>query len=201
MKTPEASDAELAVRASAGDEQAFTLIVKRHKLWLYQFICRHVPVEDAQDVLQESLIAAWNGLNSYDCSRPMHCWLRRIALNKCRDRARRLMVRNFLRPWPQSRVEIETVADPMLTADENLMHNEPLRRLQNAIDELPRRLKETLLLAVTEDLSHAEVSEILGITPKAVEGRIYRARKQLCDILRPPPLESPEIEPAFASAF
>jgi RNA polymerase sigma-70 factor (ECF subfamily) len=185
MNIQEETDAKLVTRARARDEAAFTVIVKRHKIWLYQFIRRHVPVEDAQDVLQESLIAAWKGLPGYDLSRPFSCWLRRIALNKCRDRARRLAVRNFLRPWALSTPEIEAVADPMLTPDERLVNEEFLGYLQSAINELPRRLKETLLLTEIEELSHREVSRILGITPKAVEGRVHRARKQLSNILCP----------------
>jgi len=66
----------------------------RHKGWLYQFIRRYVADrDDAYDVLQESFVSAWGALGRFDPERPLEAWLRRIALNKCRDRARRSAVR------------------------------------------------------------------------------------------------------------
>jgi RNA polymerase sigma-70 factor (ECF subfamily) len=63
--------------------------MRRHKGWLYQFIRRYVADrDDAYDVLQESFVSAWSALSRFDPERPFEAWLRRIALNKCRDRAR-----------------------------------------------------------------------------------------------------------------
>ena len=87
-------DASLAVAARQGDEAAFAALMRRHKGWLYQFIRRYVADrDDAYDVLQESFVSAWGALARFDPERPFEAWLRRIALNKCRDRARRNAVR------------------------------------------------------------------------------------------------------------
>src|SRR5258707_6957326 len=68
--------------------------MRRHRGWLYQFIRRYVADrDDAYDVLQESFVTTWGALSRYDPERPFEAWLRRIALNKCRDRARRNAVR------------------------------------------------------------------------------------------------------------
>jgi len=87
-------DASLAVAARQGDQAAFAALMRRHKGWLYRFIRRYVADrDDAYDVLQESFVSAWSALSRFDPERPFEAWLRRIALNKCRDRARRDAVR------------------------------------------------------------------------------------------------------------
>ena len=190
------SDAALVAATLAGDESAFTALVGRHKKWLYRYIHRYVRDEtEAQDVLQESLIAAWRALKSYDANRPLEFWLRRIALNKCRDRARRLAVRRILLPWSGGTREA-TAADPALPADERLAESEELKRARAAIDALPSQLRDPLILTAIEGLSQAEAAEILGITVKAVEGAVYRAKKQLSETLK---LDRPQVTNRRAS--
>jgi len=184
------SDAALVTATLAGDESAFTALVGRHKKWLYRYIHRYVRDEsEAQDVLQESLIAAWRALKSYDPNRPLEFWLRRIALNKCRDRARRLAVRRILLPWSGGTREASAI-DPTPPADESLAESEDLKRARTAIEALPGRLRDPLILTAIEELSHAEAAEILGITVKAVEGAVYRAKKQLAETLK---LDRPQV--------
>ena len=186
------TDAALVAATLAGDENAFTTLVGRHKKWLYRYIHRYVRDEsEAQDVLQESLIAAWRALKSYDPGRPLEVWLRRIALNKCRDRARRQAVWRILLPWSGGTREASAV-DPAPSPDESLAQNEMLNRTRAAIDALPGRLRDPLILTSIEGLSHAEAAEILGLTVKAVEGAVYRAKKQLSATLQP---DRPKIAP------
>lgn len=192
MNPAGASDAALVAATLRGDETAFTALVGRYKKPLYRYVHRYVRDEaEAQDVLQETLIAAWRGLKSYDPNRPLEFWLRRIALNKCRDRARRLAVRRILLPW--SHGPRETAApDPAPPIDESLVESEQLKIARDAIDALPGKLRDPLILTAIEGLSQAEAAEILGITVKAVEGAVYRAKKQLTEVLK---LERPSPQP------
>jgi RNA polymerase sigma factor (sigma-70 family) len=175
------TDAALAIAAREGDQDAFAHIMRRHKGWLYQFIRRYVAdKDDAYDVLQESFVAAWGALSRFDPERPFEAWLRRIALNKCRDRARRSAVRRAalsVLGWLGSQAESAPTADSATAADQ------ALKRLESAISRLPRALKEPLVLTMLEGLSHKEAGELLGINPKAVETRVYRAKKQLALVL------------------
>lgn len=179
-------DASLAVAARDGDEAAFAAIMRRHKGWLYQFIRRYVTDrDDAYDVLQESFVSAWGALSRFDPERPFEAWLRRIALNKCRDRARRNAVRRAalrvlgLAEAAASSQSIAPAADSAASADE------ALRRLEGAIARLPRQLKEPLVLTMLEGLSHKDAGALLGINAKAVETRVYRAKRQLAALLKP----------------
>jgi len=176
------NDAFLVAATLAGDESAFAVLVGRYKRPLYRYVHRYIRDEsEAQDILQEALIAAWRGLRSYDPQRPLEFWLRRIALNKCRDRARRQAVRRILMPWTGSARE---AADPSPGVDESMIEDEQQRLARNAINALPDRLRDPLILTALEGLSQGEAAEILGITVKAVEGAVYRAKKQLTEALR-----------------
>jgi RNA polymerase sigma-70 factor (ECF subfamily) len=183
-------DASLAVAARQGDEAAFAALMRRHKGWLYQFIRRYVADrDDAYDVLQESFVSAWGALSRFDPERPFEAWLRHIALNKCRDRARRDAVRRAaLRLFgfgggDISATSVAPLADSTVTADH------ALHRLDVAIGKLSRQLKEPLVLTMLEGLSHKEAGALLGINAKAVETRVYRAKRQLASMLNLEDLE------------
>lgn len=177
------SDAELAGAACQGDETAFAAIMRRHKAWLYHFIRRYVANrDDAYDVLQETFVSAWGALARYDRGRPLEAWLRRIALNKCRDRARRNAVRRAAHQLLVSTgLSQETAAPP----DSGAAPLRALQHLESAIAQLPRPLKESLVLTALEGMSHKEAGEILGINAKAVEMRVYRAKRRLAAALDP----------------
>jgi RNA polymerase sigma-70 factor (ECF subfamily) len=178
------SDADLIARARAGERGAVADLIARNKHWLYRFIRRYVgDADDAQDVLQESFVAAVMNLARYDASRPFDIWLRRIALNKCRDRARRLAVRRTIGLERRPAETPEDIIDPAPTADQALQSSEALRMLDQAIATLPKALKEPLVLTTLEGLSHKAAGDLLGLSVKAVEVRVYRAKRALAQQL------------------
>ena len=183
--TGEAPDPELVARARDGEDLAFTLIMQRHKPALYGFVRRYVGDADAAvDVVQESFVAAWRALARFDGRRPFAVWLRAIALNKCRDRARRLAVRRLILGEKDERsAEAQAQADPGPGGEERLVEQQRNAALQAAIDQLPARLKEPLLLTYFDELSQREAADLLGVTVKTVETRVYRARQRLAAIL------------------
>lgn len=152
---------------------------------LYRFIRRYVGDEaEAHDVLQETYASAWLAMRRYDPARPFDVWLRSIALNKCRDWSRRRSVRRVVRGvMGLDAPEATAVGEDAPMPEARLDDQRRAQDLQHALSELPDALKAPLLLATLEGRSHAEVASILGITPKAVETRIARARKKLVDAL------------------
>ncbi len=189
-----ATDAELVAEVLSGREAAFTALMRRHKTWLYLFVRRHVATsEDAYDVVQEAFASAWSALKSYDRARPFDIWLRRIALNKCRDRGRREAVRrrafSLVGLAPDA---AEQIPDTAPGAEAASIGGQALARLNAAIAALPDKLKQPLILTSLQGLSQREAAEVLGVTPKVVEMRAYRARKQLADRLSPGDFEDLE---------
>lgn len=177
----EPSDSDLARRSVDGDEQAFSILVRRHKDSVYRFARRYVGDTDAAyEVAQETFVSAWTALKRYDPDRSFPTWLRAIALNKCRDRGRRAAVRRLIfGDRHLDSPEASNQSDPAPDAEADLIAAQRLKMLERAISELPNPLKESLLLTQFEGLSHKEAGEALGVTPKTVETRVHRARARL----------------------
>lgn len=181
------SDAELAQQAVGGDERAFAALVHRHQDSLYRLLRRYLgDPDEAYEAAHEAFIAAWAALGRYDPSRPFGAWLRTIAINKARDRGRRLAVRRLIFGYrPSDEASAQSAADPARPADGALIKNAKLAELDRAISRLPSSLKEALLLTAIDGRSQQEAGEILGVTAKTIETRVYRARKALARLLDP----------------
>ena len=181
----EDSDGALAARALQGDDAAFALLVSRHKGWAYQFVRRYVGNSaDAYDVLQETFFSAWRALSRYEQDRPFEFWLRRIALNKCRDRNRRETVRRLIGSRSAGE-ESDEIQDPAPGPSAVTEGDQELRLLESCIAKLPRSLMEPLLLTALEGLSQEEAGKLLGISAKAIETKVYRARMRLSAVYGP----------------
>lgn len=184
----------LAARAKAGDQQAFEALVRLHKGSLYGFCRRYVgDRDDAYDVVQDAFASAWTSLGRYDSRRPFGAWLRTIALNKCRDFGRRRSVRRlFLSAF--EREEAQRTPPFGYTAPTDLQQ-ERLDRLDREIASLPPAYKEALLMTTLGGLSQQEAAATLGVSVKALEMRVYRAKRQLAarlgDLGVPPGSDAP----------
>ncbi|PZO52819.1 MAG: RNA polymerase subunit sigma-24 [Alphaproteobacteria bacterium] len=175
-------DATLTAAALKGDNAAFSELMGRHKDALYRFVRRYVgDADQAFDLVQDTFIACWSALDTYDRARPFNVWLRRIALNKCRDWSRRRQVRRFF----FSAAPLEAADSSPLAAapDDDALKQARLAALDAAIAALPAALKEPLLLTVYEGLSHIEAAAVLGLSARAVETRIHRAKQRLREVL------------------
>lgn len=139
--------------------------------------------EEAFDIAQETFVAAFAALAAYDASRPFGAWLTRIALNKCRDWSRRRAVRRLFEFGMPAGVEAG-FADDAALPDRIAEGRAELAAVSRAIADLPTRLKEVLLLRAVEGMSQAETAALLGISEKAVETRLARARGKLSTSLR-----------------
>jgi RNA polymerase sigma factor (sigma-70 family) len=179
------TDPDLARLAAGGDDRAFAELVRRHQEPLFRLLRRYLgSADEAQEAAHEAFLAAWSALRRYDAERPFGAWLRTIAINKARDRGRRIAVRRVLFGEPLQRQTAEpTWRDPTPLSDEALIERERLATLDRAIAQLPRNLKEPLLLTAIEGLSHKEAADVLGISAKSIETRVHRARKILARTL------------------
>lgn len=181
------TDGELAALSLAGRQPAFAEIVRRHKEPLHRLVARIIGYDDeALDIVQEALVAAHRALATYDMARPMRAWLSRIAINKARDYRRRRAVRRMISAILPIGHALET-ADETPSVETATADREDLRRVTAAITALPGNLRETLVLRTIEGLSQADTALTLGITEKAVETRLYRARQKLADQMRERP--------------
>ena len=178
------SDGELATLSIAGRQAAFAEIVRRYQQPVFRLAraCVGEP-DEALDLVQETFVAAHQALPRYDGQRAMKAWLSTIAINKCRDWARKRTVRRFFSLGAPIDHRAEAVVDDQVAIDDGAADRQELDRVTDAISALPMNLKEALVLRTIEGLSQAETADVLGISQKAVETRLYRARSRLLEKL------------------
>lgn len=180
-------DAALAARALGGEEEGYRQLLARHRRAVHRLVRAQTADEDAAfDITQESFIAAFASLHRYDPARPFRFWMLRIALNKCRDWRRRRAVRHFF-TRALSIEDAAPVRDAAPLPDEQAEQKQRLAHARAAIDALPEGLRAVLLLRGVEGLGQKETAQLLGISEKAVETRLHRARAKLRESLREKP--------------
>ncbi len=167
--------------AKAGCEDSFRRLVEQHQDAIYRF-CFHWlhDSEDAREAAQDTFLRAWKAIERYQPKAKIRNWLYRIALNVCRDRHRSKAARQRRSTHP---LDEETSPLPChrLAPDETLMQAADLEKLQRGIHALPPRLRAVLILCLQEGLPQETCGEILGCSSRAVEGRLYRARRTLIE--------------------
>ena len=175
------TDEELATKLQRGDRLALTGLMERHKSALYRTIWRHVSnQEDAYDLLQETFVRLYQKIDLYKPEHRFKPWLYQIAINLCRDHLRHRALRRLL--W-LSDENLPEVSTDMPTPEQEVSSKREYQRVQQAIDRLPIKLRTAFILFAVEGQSLLECADILGVTPKTIETRVYRARKILSDRL------------------
>jgi len=182
-------DPDLAlVRAlQAGEDRALEALMDRHKEALFRFVLRHISNEaDAIELTQEAFVRAYFNIGKFQPRAKFATWLYLIALNLCRDHSRSQFHRYSSRTISTDNPAEEKDAQRQLLSnqqgpDKTTEERERLRALNKAISELPEELKTPLILTALEGFSHADTGQVLGISPKAVETKVYRARQLLLE--------------------
>jgi RNA polymerase sigma-70 factor (ECF subfamily) len=131
---------------------------------------------DSDDILQEVYLTAWRKAGTYRADGPLEGWLRRLAVNRCRNHRRmRTAFERLLRRFA-GRQRSTTNSPGTLGDDES-------GRLQTAIAQLASEDRTVLALYYLEDLSGAEVADALGVTVPTMHVRLHRARRRLRELL------------------
>ena len=174
---PEAAPAATLPAPAETAEELF----EEHSGWLYGYCLRILrSPEEAEDAVQTTYLNACRSLQRGTRPRVGSAWLLHIARNVCFARARSLGRRTKVELTQDTVVLQETVsAAPTGLPDE-------LIGLTEALERLPARQREAILLREWQGLSYSEVAERLGLTQSAVETLIFRARRSLAEELREP---------------
>jgi RNA polymerase sigma-70 factor (ECF subfamily) len=166
-------------RAAAGEAGAFRALWDRHGAPLHRFILRQVRRPTvAQELLQETFLRAYRGAGRYQPRAAVSAWLFRIAANLCANHTEAASSRHELLSEPPER------ADPGPGPAEQLQQAELSAAVEAALAALPAQQRTAVQLARFEELSYAEIAEILGVSVAAVDGLLQRARQTLRDHLR-----------------
>jgi RNA polymerase sigma factor (sigma-70 family) len=175
-------DAELMGRVREGDEASLATLMERWELPLKSFIGRIVlNAAEADELAQETFVAVWQNRARFRPGAEFKPWVFTIALNLARKRLRwwRRRASVSLDEWMENDSARTEVSGHEHIGADRLTRAETATAVRDAIAALPTDLREALVLSEYENLSHAEIAEVVGATSKAVETRIYRAKEKL----------------------
>lgn len=180
----EPTDEALAARAAAGDDRAFEAIVTRYEARVFRLACRLTSDTDAPDVLQETFLQIYRHLPAFRGESHFGTWVYRIATNAAlmlrRARARRPAesLEAYLPRFDADGVHVETPTELQAAsrAEELLDRQFLAEKARAVITRLPDLYRDAFVLRDLEEVSTADVAQVLGIEAAAVRQRVHRAR-------------------------
>lgn len=135
---------------------------------------------EAEDIVQETFLRVLKHQNKLDEIRDIRVWLVRIAWNLSLDRKRR----GKTRPETEDIADlVRTLPSAELRADDEVIAAQEHARVLALIDRLPAKERQALLLSALEELSTTEIADICSTTESSIRSRIFRARRELSDML------------------
>lgn len=179
-------DPELLGRLRRRESAAFDELLDRYHDEIARLVYRLLGWDsEAEDVVQEVFLAAWRALPRFRGQAGLSTWLRRIAVNKCREWKRRWRVRGrWRRHVRQSHTE------PLdRSAEDAALDGEKFEQVRAAVRALPHGDREVIVLHYLEQRSVDQVAAELGLRRNTVEVRLHRARGRLKPLLKAMMLE------------
>ncbi|UKK52255.1 RNA polymerase sigma factor [Prevotella sp. E13-17] len=168
------------IKESNTRRKGFELMVRQYSEKLYWQIRRIVLIhEDADDVLQNTFIKAWNSLDSFHGDAKLYTWLSRIAINEALDFMRKKKVRSTL-----STDDADLGIANQLQADHYFNGDETEAQLQEAIAQLPDVQKTVFMLRYYEEMKYSEISKITGTTEGGLKASYHIAVKKIEDFFK-----------------
>lgn len=180
-------DFEAVRRVLDGDNSGFEILQKKYTRIISSLIRRMIRNEqDVQDLTQDTFIKAYNALSSFQFGYSFSSWIYKIASNTCIDFLRKKRLNQIsLNQKSDSEEDYEIeIEDKDFMPDINVMTQEKIEALRNAIENLPDNYKEIIKLRHEKEMDYADIAEKLDIPLGTVKAHLFRARKQLFQQLK-----------------
>ncbi len=205
-------DLALVERVRAGDLAAYDTLVRKYERQVFR-IAQHITQnrEDAEDVMQDAFLKAYEKLDQFQGNAKFYTWLVRIAVNESLMRLRKRRTSKTVSMDEDLQTEEGSVprdfADWAPNPEQNYDNSELSDILRRTINGLPRGFRVVFVLRDVENLSTEETAEALGLSVPAVKSRLLRARLQLRERLsryfragaKPAPLTQKQVQKRAAS--
>jgi RNA polymerase sigma-70 factor (ECF subfamily) len=174
-------DRELVERWQAGDLDAFSALVRRHQQRVFRLLVRMLGNrEEAEDVAQETFLNLHRHGRRFRRESRFSTFLYRVAANAALNRRRSLgRERSRMEALATRQAAGDDLPSGPRGPDDQAMKGELRRRIEDALQTLPERLRLPLVLFDIEGLPYAEISSVAGIPEGTVKSRIHRARQAL----------------------
>ena len=171
----EFEDQELIRQTLAGETDAFRELVERHHPSVFRFAFSLLGNrEDAQDITQDSFLAAFRALSRFDATRAnLTTWLFTIARNRC--------INLMKKKRPEMVHALDSI--PSRATSDSISQQELFEQLDHALASLPHPQRIAFVLAEIEERSYDEIAKIENISLGTVKSRVHRAKQKLQSLL------------------
>jgi RNA polymerase sigma factor (sigma-70 family) len=181
-------DTSLIQLALKGDQSAFARLREKYHDAIYNLIYRMIrEKEEVEDLTQEAFIKAFASLSSFNDEFAFSTWLYKIATNNCIDHIRRKKLQTFSIDKPLESKESDIVfelPDSTYEPDQDMIARQRKKLLDDAINSLPPKYRQVIMMRHQEELEYQEIAQILKLPLGTVKAHIFRAREMLYKYLR-----------------
>jgi len=178
------SDEKLILRFQEGDINAYNELVKRYKDRLLNFVLRYFNnVEQAEDVVQDTLIKLYTHASYYKNVAKFSTWIFTIAKNNALTELRKNKRKKTDSLWTEDG-QIIDINSKEESLDSKVQNEIAIDQLNKFLDEIPENFRMAVVLRDFQELSYEEISKILEIPIGTIKSRINRGRIQLAEKMK-----------------
>ena len=178
------SDEKLILRFQEGDINAYNELVKRYKDRLLNFVIRYFNnVEQAEDVVQDTLIKLYTHASYYKNVAKFSTWIFTIAKNNALTELRKNKRKKTDSLWTEDG-QIIDINSKEESLDSKVQNEIAIDQLNKFLDEIPENFRMAVVLRDFQELSYEEISKILEIPIGTIKSRINRGRIQLAEKMK-----------------
>jgi RNA polymerase sigma factor (sigma-70 family) len=178
-----AEDSRNIKAALKGDQVSYRAIMKKYHDQVYNLLYRMVHDKDeVEDLTQEAFIKAFNSLHNFNEEFAFSTWLYKIATNNCIDYIRKRKLQTFSIDKPLESKDGEysfEIPDSTYEPDKTLIAGQRSKILEEAVNSLPEKYRQVILMRHTEDKDYQEIADELKLPLGTVKAHIFRARDML----------------------
>jgi len=192
-KLVNAVEVNLIKRCKKNDEYAYNQLISRHEAYLYRICYNYTRnKEETLDMMQEVYVKIFRGLSTFDESRPLLPWLKKIAINTMINHNKKTVLTETSLEGSWSEENTINPASYLAAAantEEQVIFNDTRKLIEKMIAELPETFRLALTLRYHEDMSYDEIASVMQQPLGTVKSNVYRARKilhhkmQECELL------------------
>jgi len=185
----EANDGAAVAQVLAGDRDSFRVLVERHSRAVFRLAFRMTGNEhDAEDIVQDTFLRAYRGLDKFESRANFGTWLHRVAVNSALDHLRRARRREE-DPQGLPREEdvqpLSSIPSASPTPERLLLGDELKRKLNGAMSELSVQERAAFVMRHFEGCSIEEIGRALGVRGNTAKNTVFRAVRKVRQVLQP----------------
>jgi RNA polymerase sigma-70 factor (ECF subfamily) len=178
-----AQEKQLIERIAAGNPGAFRKLIETYKRLVSQIIYRNINNEaDREDLCQEVFLKVFENLSGFQYQSKLSTWIAKITYNTCINYLEKKKVPLFDDFRPDD-ITLDDFAAPVPSPDRDAETDDTMGRLMALVHKLPARYRTILTLYHLQEMSYAEIGEVLELPDGTVKNYLFRARKILREVL------------------